>query len=226
MVGAGHDRAPAGLAHRRLDLGQIGRDHDRADRGRLGPAQHVHDHRLPGDVGERLARQPGRGHAGGNQDENIGHRLANPSALIRVAKRAANRLFVAPPSFAVAEPFSDEFVRNQQNSRRGAGNLPVPPGRPHRRWRDLHAASTGEARLRGRREGGAAERRKARRRRPPSRSRPCWRAPPPNTARKSPSNARSATICRRAKARRSAPIFMASSDARRPPWPASTTRPR
>ena len=34
-------------------------------------AQHVHDHRQAGDVGERLARQPARRHAGGNEDEDV-----------------------------------------------------------------------------------------------------------------------------------------------------------
>jgi hypothetical protein len=31
-------------------------------------------------------------------------------ALIRVARRAANRLFLRRPSFAAAEPFPDEFL--------------------------------------------------------------------------------------------------------------------
>ena len=33
--------------------------------------QHVHDHRLAGDVGERLAGQPGRGHAGRDEDQDV-----------------------------------------------------------------------------------------------------------------------------------------------------------
>ena len=71
MVGPRHDGAAAGLFHSRGDLGRIGRDHDRADAGGLRAAQHVHDHRLAGDIGERLARQPGRGHAGRDEDEDV-----------------------------------------------------------------------------------------------------------------------------------------------------------
>jgi hypothetical protein len=33
----------------------------------------MHDHRRAGDIGERLTRQPGRGHAGGNYDQNVSH---------------------------------------------------------------------------------------------------------------------------------------------------------
>src|ERR1700722_14193775 len=55
-----------------------------------------------------------------------------------------------------AEPFSDGFVRNKQDSRCRAGNLPVLAGRPYRLRRHLHAGSPGQARLRDRRERGAA----------------------------------------------------------------------
>src|SRR5262249_43261159 len=74
-------------------------------------------------------------------------------ALIRVATRAANRLFLRRPSFAAAEPFPDEFLRNQQVSRRLAGNLPGPAGHPYRQRRDFLYARAGQARLRGRRQG-------------------------------------------------------------------------
>ena len=60
-------------------------------------------------------------------------------ALIRVARRAANRLFLRRPSFAAAEPFPDEFLRNQQVSRRPAGNLPGPDGHAHRQRRDFYS---------------------------------------------------------------------------------------
>src|SRR3984893_4495321 len=55
-----------------------------------------------------------------------------------------------------AEPFSDGFVRNKQDSRCRAGNLPVIACRPYRLRRHLHADGPGEARLRDRREGRAA----------------------------------------------------------------------
>ena len=74
VIRRGHHRAAAGLIHSRGDFRRVGRDHDRADIGGLRAAQDMHDHRLAGDIGKRFAREPGRGHAGGNQDENIGHR--------------------------------------------------------------------------------------------------------------------------------------------------------
>ena len=80
MVGAGHHRASAGLVHHRFDLRRIGRHHHRADGGGFGAPQHMHDHRLAGDVGERFARQAGRGHAGGNDNKNVSHRSSEPSS--------------------------------------------------------------------------------------------------------------------------------------------------
>ena len=53
-----------------------------------------------------------------------------------------------------------------------------------------------------------------------------WPAPRSSTAPRSPSSAAPATTSRKARAPRSAPIFTAWSDARSPPSPASTTRPR
>ena len=96
MIGPGHDGAAAGLIHRRGDFGRVGRDHHRADACGLRPAQDVHNHRHACDFGERLARQSGRGHAGGDQNEDIGH-LYEPAVVIRVASCAANRLFVHRP---------------------------------------------------------------------------------------------------------------------------------
>ena len=39
----------------------------------MRPSPDVHDHRLAADVGERLARQPGRSHARGNENDGLGH---------------------------------------------------------------------------------------------------------------------------------------------------------
>src|SRR5579862_2387459 len=61
-----------------------------------------------------------------------------------------------------AEPFSDGFVRNKQDSRCRAGNLPALACRPYCLRRHLHAAGPGQARLRDRREGGTACRRRRR----------------------------------------------------------------
>ena len=71
--GARHDRLAAGLAHGRHDLLGVGCDHHPADLGRHGAPPHVHDHRLAGDVDQRLARQPRGLHAGGNDDERALH---------------------------------------------------------------------------------------------------------------------------------------------------------
>ena len=73
MIGSRQHGAAAGFIHNRGDFGGVGGDHNRADRGGLRAAHDMHDHRLAADVGERLAREPGRGHAGGNEDENVGH---------------------------------------------------------------------------------------------------------------------------------------------------------
>src|SRR5579864_484739 len=63
----------------------------------------MHDHRQAGDFGERLARQSGRGHAGRDENEDIGH-LWKPGVVIRVASCAANRLFVHRPSRPLRSP--------------------------------------------------------------------------------------------------------------------------
>ena len=59
VIGARHYGTAARFLHGRLDLRRIGCDHNRTDRRRVGTAQHMLDHRLSGDLGQRLARQPG-----------------------------------------------------------------------------------------------------------------------------------------------------------------------
>ena len=82
MIGARHHGRGRRRFHRGGDLRRIGRHHHRADAGRLGPPQHMHDHRHAGDVGQRLAGQAGRGHAGRDQDRMRG-------SVIGVQARAA-----------------------------------------------------------------------------------------------------------------------------------------
>ena len=86
MVGTGHDGLAAMGCHHLGDLGGIGGDRDPADLRGLGAAQHVDDHRQAGDVQQRLARQAGGGHAGGNQHQSagFGHRQ---SVWTRLDKR-------------------------------------------------------------------------------------------------------------------------------------------
>ena len=74
MIGPSQHRSPAGFIHNAHHFRRVGGDHHRSDLGGLRAAQNMHDHRLAGDIGEGLARQPGRGHAGGNEDEDISHR--------------------------------------------------------------------------------------------------------------------------------------------------------
>ena len=83
VVGAGHDRLAAMGLHGGRDLRRVGGDRHPADLRLFRPPQHVDDHRHPADVQQRLAGQPGRRHAGGNQHQGAvfghrtrGHRLA------------------------------------------------------------------------------------------------------------------------------------------------------
>ena len=71
VIGPGHDGPPAGLLHRRGDDLVVAGYHDWAELGRLGASEHLHDHRQAGDIGQRLAGQPGRGHAGRDEDEDV-----------------------------------------------------------------------------------------------------------------------------------------------------------
>ena len=66
----GQDRPPPAAAHRVDDFARVGRHQHRADIGLHRPAPDLDDHRLAVDIGERLAGQAGRGHAGGNDDES------------------------------------------------------------------------------------------------------------------------------------------------------------
>ena len=102
MVGARHHRAAAGLRHgRRRSRVGIGRDHDRADR--RPPARARSTCTIIGcaaDVGERLARQAGRGHAGRDQDQDVGIHgtiAGSATAFSRRAKlRSQTRLYGLP----------------------------------------------------------------------------------------------------------------------------------
>ena len=131
VVAAGHHGLAAGGRHGGGDLGRIRCHHHRADLGLRGAAHDAHDHRLAADFRQRLVRQAGRGHAGRNEDQDVGRRhestaklrevprLAVPHAaypgqhlfapLIRVASPSANRLCVRQTGAAPA-PISLEFL--------------------------------------------------------------------------------------------------------------------
>jgi hypothetical protein len=73
MVGPGHHRdAALGLDHVADGRG-VGRHHHGPDPGLDGPAPHMDDHRYAAEIEERLVRQAGRGEAGGDEHEGIGH---------------------------------------------------------------------------------------------------------------------------------------------------------
>ena len=126
VVGPRHHGAAAGLFHRRRDRLGIGRHHRLADLGGLRAAQHMHDHRLAGDIGQRLAGQPGRGHAGRDQDDGVGHRLGcrervsrGPRRLYGLPDAEANRYLSAAaapsavhPSSPARAPFGSLFSMN------------------------------------------------------------------------------------------------------------------
>ena len=74
MIGAGHHRLAAGELDGAGDGEIVGGDDHPAEAGLHRPAPDMDDHRVAVDVGERLARQAGRGHAGGNEDDGaLGH---------------------------------------------------------------------------------------------------------------------------------------------------------
>src|SRR3954452_9849573 len=74
VIGPGHDGPPAGLFHSRRDDLVVARHHHGAEAGGFGAPEHLHDHRQAGDIGQRLAGQPGRGHPGRDEDEDVvGH---------------------------------------------------------------------------------------------------------------------------------------------------------
>ena len=73
MVAARHHRLEAVRAHRFRDRLGVGRHDDAAEPAFRGALGDMDDHRPAGNVGQRLARQPGRGHAGRDQDKG-GHR--------------------------------------------------------------------------------------------------------------------------------------------------------
>ena len=94
MVGPRQHGAPADRLDRRDDPSIVGRHQHRPDVGFDGAPPDVDDHRLAVDVGERLAGQARRGHAGGDEDDGFGH------GRVRFArgqkKPAAPRLYVLP----------------------------------------------------------------------------------------------------------------------------------
>ena len=107
VVGPGHHRLAAGAASRPSAIAGA----SVATTTRPTPASHgappdMHDHRLAGDVGERLAGQPRRRQAGGDEDDRIGHGgahaatgacrlLAGGRPCHGVVHRAAPRAWIA-----------------------------------------------------------------------------------------------------------------------------------
>ena len=192
MIGARHHRAAAGLFHRRGDRLGIGRHHRFADVGRLRAAQHMHDHRQPRDIGQRLAGQAGRGHAGRDEDDGVGHRFGAGHGRTRRMSIDLPRLYGLPargkpvsvrrrlkacrqPHFVpLREPVFDEFLRTQQSPRRHPRHLPDHARAQYRRRRHFRAGEAGQARLRDRGQGKGRRGRRASQRSQSSRSKRCW----------------------------------------------------
>ena len=78
MIRAGHDRPAARRFDRAGDARVVGRDDDRPDLGFDRAPPDMDDHRLAQDVGERLARQAGRSHARGDENEGMEHAQEGP----------------------------------------------------------------------------------------------------------------------------------------------------
>jgi hypothetical protein len=72
VIHARHHGLETMRAHRFGHALRVGRHHHPAKAGLGGAAGDMDDHRRAGDVGQRLARQAGRGHAGRDQDQR-GH---------------------------------------------------------------------------------------------------------------------------------------------------------
>ena len=227
MIGAGHHRAAAGLVAQQR--------RSPADRSRPRPGR-----RRPPSPGARHARSSARRRC--RRAACPGSRVAAMRAGMRMrtsaiasqcaaiaaytgCKTRGKPAICAPPASAAAEPFSDEFVRNQQDSRRPArdlsGRCSPSISRPARSSPRTAPAKPGyeiavkEEQPAAARGGRAAADRRSRR---------CWPALRPSTAPTSPSNAKPATTSRKAPAPRSAPISTVWSAARSPRWPASTIR--
>ena len=73
VIGPGQRRPAAGGRHRLDDALIVGGDQHRPDVGLDRAAPNMDDHRFAPDVGERLAGQPRRAHAGGDENDRIGH---------------------------------------------------------------------------------------------------------------------------------------------------------
>ena len=71
----GHDGASAGALDRLGDLAVAAGDDDRAAIGGDRQAPDMHDHRRPGDLGQRLARQPARGEPRRYQQNGVADRV-------------------------------------------------------------------------------------------------------------------------------------------------------
>ena len=143
VVGPRHHRPAAGLFHSRGDGLVVGGHHDPAEPAASARRQHMHDHRLAGDIGQRLAGQPGRGHAGRDQDDGVGHcrtlRAASGKCVAGRAytgcQRRGKPAICAPPRAgscgpAPVRPFSGadprSILRTQQRSWGRSRHLPCP----------------------------------------------------------------------------------------------------
>src|SRR5262249_10261006 len=143
VVGTRHHRATVGLLDAGGDHLRIGGDHHLPEPRRLRAAHDVDDHRLPGNVEERLAWKARRRHARGDNNENVGHR--SPSAGRHTRNGAARSHPEEGPTGPVSKGEDDPWVGRlyglpgtRQTGYLCAaaihGGLPVLPD-PARAWR-------------------------------------------------------------------------------------------
>ena len=131
-VGAGlvvqacqHRPAPCRLDGRD-DLRRVGRDQNRPDVRLHGAPPDVDDHRLAVNVRERLVRQPGRGHAGWNENDGIGHASFRQSGAT-LRPRNSGKKYQSGGAYTCCQAGRKAFINRRRVS--------LPPGASSREWR-------------------------------------------------------------------------------------------
>ena len=113
---------PPAFSTARGDPGIVGRHRDSADSRLHGPAPDMDDHRLAGDVGERLAGQARRREAGRDEDDGVGHGCAGVTKAGSLASGQAFVMGFARAGCPAMEPIRPRVIFRAATTR---------PGKPH-----------------------------------------------------------------------------------------------